>query len=115
MLRGDLAEVHRNIVYAPANVAMQDTTPSLHAIRDWCRLGGSGASYIEPGSHWQNPFVESFGGKVRDEVLAIEAFDSLLEAKTVIEDWRNTYNTIRPHSSLGWQAPAVYAARWRSD
>ncbi len=54
--------------------------------------------------------MESFGGKVRDEVLAIEAFDSLLEAKTVIEDWRASYNTIRPHSSLGWKAPAVYAA-----
>jgi len=54
--------------------------------------------------------VESFGSRVRDEVLAVEAFDSLLEAKTVIEDSRNTYNTIRPHSSLGWKTPAAYAA-----
>ena len=93
-----------------------DNGPELtaNALRDWCRLGGSGASYIEPGSPWENPFVESFGGKVRDEVLAVEAFDSLLEAKTVIEDWRNTYNTRRPHSSLGWKTPAAYAAGWRT-
>ena len=92
-----------------------DNGPELtaNAIRDWCRIGGSGASYIEPGSPWQNPFVESFGGKVRDEVLAVESFDSLLEAKTVIEDWRNTYNTVRPHSSLDWKTPAAYAASWK--
>jgi putative transposase len=93
-----------------------DNGPELtaNALRDWCRFSGSGTSYIEPGSPWQNPFVESFGGKVRDEVLAVEAFDSLLEAKTVIEDWRNTYNTRRPHSSLGWKTPAAYAAGWRT-
>jgi putative transposase len=100
---------------APELVRM-DNGPELtaNALRDWCRLGGSGASYIEPGSPWQNPFVESFGSRVRDEVLAVEAFDSLLEAKTVIEDWRNTYNTRRPHSSLGWKTPAAYAAGWRT-
>lgn len=99
---------------APELVRM-DNGPELtaNALRDWCRFGGSGASYIEPGSPWENPFVESFGGKVRDEVLAVEAFDSLLEAKTVIEDWRNTYNTRRPHSSLGWKTPVAYAAGWR--
>ena len=93
-----------------------DNGPELtaNALRDWCRFGGTGSSYIEPGSPWQNPFVESFGGKVRDEVLAVEAFDSLLEAKTVIEDWRNTYNTVRPHSSLNWKTPAAYAAGWRT-
>ena len=93
-----------------------DNGPELtaNALRDWCRFSGSGTSYIEPGSPWQNPFVESFGGKVRDEVLAVEAFDSLLEAKTVIEDWRNTYNTVRPHSSLKWKTPAAYAAGWRA-
>ena len=93
-----------------------DNGPELtaNALRDWCRFSGSGTSYIEPGLPWENPFVESFGGKVRDEVLAVEAFDSLLEAKTVIEDWRNTYNTRRPHSSLGWKTPAAYAAGWRT-
>jgi putative transposase len=47
-------------------------------------------------------------------VLAVEAFKSLREAKIVIEDWRNTYNTRRPHSSLGWKTPVAYAADWRT-
>jgi putative transposase len=91
-----------------------DNGPELtaYALRDWCRFGGSGSSYIEPGSPWENPFVESFASRVRDELLAVEAFDSLLEAKTVIEEWRNIYNTRRPHSSLGWKTPAAYAAAW---
>jgi putative transposase len=94
-----------------------DNGPEMtaNALRDWCREGGSGRSFIEPGSPWQNPFVESFGSRVRDEVLAVEAFDSLLEAKTVIEDWREIYNQQRPHSSLGWTAPAVYAASLKNQ
>lgn len=89
-----------------------DNGPEMtaNALRDWCRQGGAGRSFIEPGSPWQNPFVESFGSRVRDEVLAVEAFDSLLEARTVIEDWRSIYNHQRPHSSLGWKPPAAYAA-----
>ena len=96
---------------APELVRM-DNGPEMtaNAVRDWCRLGGSGRSFIEPGSRWQNPFVESFGSRVRDEVLSVEAFDSVLEAQTVINDWRKTYNHTRPHSSLGWKPPAVYAA-----
>jgi putative transposase len=58
--------------------------------------------------------VESFASRLRDEVLAVEAFDSLPEAKIVIEDWRNIYNHLRPHSSLGWKTPAAYAADWRT-
>ena len=98
----------------PPELVRMDNGPELtaNALRDWCRFSGSGASYIEPGSPWENPFVESFASRVRDEVLAVEAFDSLTEAKIVIEDWRNTYNTKRPHSSLGWKTPAVYAADW---
>ncbi len=99
----------------PPQLVRMDNRPELtaNALRDWGRLGGSGSCYIEPGSPWENPFVQSFAGKVRDEVLAVEAFDSLLEAKIVIEDWRNIYNTIRPHSSLSWKTPAAYAAAWR--
>ena len=67
-------------------------------------------SFIEPGSPWQNPFVESFGSRVRDEVLSVEAFDSVFEAQTAITDWRTIYNHRRPHSSLGWRPPAAYAA-----
>jgi putative transposase len=99
---------------APDYVRM-DNGPELtaNALRDWCQHNQTTTSYIEPGSPWQNPFVESFGSRVRDEVLAVEAFDSLLEARVVIEDWRTDYNTIRPHSSLGWRPPAVFAAACR--
>ena len=84
-----------------------DNGPELtaNALRDWCRFNHAGTSYIEPGSPWQNPFVESFGSRVRDEVLSVEAFDSVLEAQTVITDWRTIYNHRRPHSSLGWRPP----------
>ena len=99
---------------APVFIRM-DNGPEMtaNAIRDWCHTSGTKTSYIEPGSPWQNPFVESFGSRVRDEVLAVEAFDSLLEAKVVIEDWRIEYNTIRPHSSLGWRPPSLYAVACR--
>src|SRR4051812_13180498 len=83
---------------------------TANAVRDWCRFGGAGRSFIEPGSPWQNPFVESFGSRVRDEVLSVEAFGSVLAAQTVMNDWRNIYNHRRPHSSLGWRAHAAYAA-----
>lgn len=106
-----LDQIVRERGVAPELVRM-DNGPEMtaNALRDWCRLGGSGRSFIEPGSPWQNPFVESFGSRVRDEVLSVEAFDTLLEARTVIDDWRTIYNQRRPHSSLGWKPPAVYAA-----
>jgi putative transposase len=99
---------------APEFIRM-DNGPELtaHAIRDWCRTSGAGSVYIEPGSPWENPFVESFGGRVRDELLGVEAFATLLEAQVVIDDWRIEYNTTRPHSSLGWLAPAAYAESCR--
>ncbi len=80
------------------------------AIRDWCRFSGTGSSFIEPGSPWQNPWVESFNGKARDELFDREVFDSILEAKVLYGDWREIYNHRRPHSSLGYRAPAVFAA-----
>lgn len=94
-----------------------DNGPEMtaNALRDWCRLGGADRCFIEPGAPWQNPFVESFGSRVRDEVLSVEAFDSVLEAQTVINDWRTIYNQKRPHSSLGWRPPAAYAATLRKD
>ena len=76
------------------------------ALRDWCRLHHTTTSYIEPGSPWENPFVESFNGRCRDELLNIEEFGTLLEAQVVIEGWRIEYNTYRPHSSLGGLTPA---------
>jgi transposase InsO family protein len=69
----------------------------------------AGRSFIEPGSPWQNRSWRR-SARVRDEVLSVEAFDSVLEAQTVITDWRTIYNHRRPHSSLGWRLPAAYAA-----
>jgi len=65
--------------------------------------------FIEPGSPWENGYIESFNGKMRDELLDREIFYSLKEAQILIEMWRNHYNTIRPHSSLGYKPPAPVA------
>ncbi len=75
--------------------------------------------FIEAGSPWENSYVESFNGKLRDELLAREAFHTLLEAKVLIERWRQHYNTIRPHSALGYRPPAPEARQpcavcWRA-
>jgi transposase InsO family protein len=88
-----------------------DNGPELtaNALRDWCRFTGAGTSYIEPGAPWQNPYVESFGGRLRDELLAVEAFNTLLEAQVLVEDWRIEYSTVRPHSALGYLTPTDYA------
>jgi putative transposase len=80
------------------------------AVRDWLRDAGAATLYIEPGSPWQNGFVESFHGRLRDELLDREAFGSLAEAKVIVEDWRRSYNEHRPHSSLSYQTPAAFAA-----
>ena len=68
--------------------------------------------YIEPGSPWENGYIESFNGKLRDELLDREVFDTLLEAKVLIERWRKGYNHFRPHSALGYcpPAPASFAS-----
>ena len=84
------------------------------AIRDWCRFMGTGTAYIEPGSPWENPYVESFNGKLRDELFAREVFDSVMEARILFDDWGDVYNRHRPHSALGYLAPAVFAAAWNS-
>ena len=92
-----------------------DNGPELtaNALRDWCRFTGAGTSYIDPGSPWQNPWVESYGGRMRDELLAVEQFDTLLEAQVLVADWRTEYNTYRPHSALGMLTPVEFAERWR--
>ena len=98
---------------APVLLRM-DNGPEMtaHALRDWCLLSRTGTAFIEPGSPWQNPFVESFHSRVRDELLDVEEFSCLAEARVVIGDWREDYNGRRPHSSLGMLAPSVFAARW---
>jgi len=94
-----------------------DNGPELTAngLRDWCRFSKTEMSFIEPGSPWQNPFVESFNGKLRDELLNLEAFETLLEAKVLAEDFRIDYNSYRPHSALGQLAPSKFAEQWASQ
>ena len=76
------------------------------AVKGWISGVGAKTAYIEPGSPWENGYVESFNGKLRDELLNAEVFNTLLEAKVLIEQWRAHYNTVRPHSSLGYRPPA---------
>ena len=83
------------------------------AVRKWLGQVGVGTLYIAPGSPWENGYGESFNGKLRDELLAREVFDTLLEAKVLVERWRIHYNTIRPHSALGYRPPAPEAIRPR--
>ena len=101
---------------APGHLRM-DNGPELIAwtLREWCRLAGTATTYIEPGSPWENPFIESFNGRARDELLNIEEFATVVEAKVLIEAWRLEYNTYRPHSSLGDLTPAEYRARWVAE
>ena len=88
-----------------------DNGPELacEAMSDWAgeRVG---LSFIPPGEPWRNGYVESFNGRVRDECLNINTFWSLAQARVVITDWKHDYNQRRRHSSLGYQAPANYAA-----
>ena len=76
------------------------------AVREWLGRIGVRTLYIEPGSPWENGYIESFIGKMRDELLNLEIFDTLLEAKVLVERWRQEYNRFRPHSSLGYRPPA---------
>jgi len=73
-----------------------DNGPELtaNALRDWCRFSKAASAYIDPGSPWQNPYVESFGSRVRDELLSGELFETLIEAQVMVADWREDYNEL---------------------
>jgi transposase InsO family protein len=88
-----------------------DNGPEFTAASVRQRLARIGVKtlFIEPGSPWENGYVESFNGKLRDECLNGEIFETLLEAQVLIERWRHEYNTFRPHSSLGYRPPAPEA------
>ena len=88
-----------------------DNGPEFTAlrVREWLGRVGVKTLFIEPGSPWENGYIESFNGKLRDELLDREIFDTLLEAKVLTERWRQEYNTVRPHSSLGYRPPAPEA------
>jgi putative transposase len=109
-----VVEVLENLVEelgAPEHLRM-DNGPEMtaHALQNWCEQAGTATVYIDPGSPWQNGYVESFHSRVRDELLDVEEFSCLLEAQVMIEDWREDYNDRRPHSALGMRTPSQFAA-----
>lgn len=79
---------------------------TAQAVREWLSAAKVKMLFIEPGSPWENGYNESFNGKLRDELLNGEIFYTLKEAQVLIEQWRIHYNTVRPHSSLGYRPPA---------
>jgi transposase InsO family protein len=99
------------LVYGVPEHIRSDNGPEFVALklRKWLSAVGAKTMYIEPGSPWENGYCESFNGKFRDECLNGEIFYSLKEAQVVIEQWRVQYNTVRPHSSLGYRPPAPEA------
>ena len=82
------------------------------AVQGWIAAVGAKTASIERGSPWENGYIESFHGKLRDELLRGELFYSLREAQVLIEAWRRHYNTVRPHSALGYQPPAPEVTLW---
>ena len=94
----------------PAHIR-SDNGPEFTAelIRLWLEALQVQTLFIEPGSPWENGYVESFNGKLRDELLDREIFYTLTEAQILIERWRREYNTVRPHSALGYWPPAPEA------
>lgn len=88
-----------------------DNGPEFTAksVRKWLERLGVKTLFIEPGSPWENGYIESFNGKLRDELLNREIFTTLTEAKVLIADWRKEYNQVRPHSAKGYKPPAPEA------
>lgn len=82
------------------------------AVREWIAKRGFQTLYIKPGSPWQNAYSESFNSRLRDELLNVESFATLAEAKVLGKEYRQTYNEQRPHSSLGYQTPVEFARCW---
>ena len=99
------------IIHGIPDFIRSDNGPEFVAeiLRRWLQRLGVKTLFIEPGSPWENGYIESFNGKMRDELLNGEILDTLLEARVVIEAWRRDYNTIRPHSALGNRPPAPEA------
>jgi transposase InsO family protein len=97
------------------NVVDEHTREALAMVAARSITADATVATLDQSAPWENPYVESFNGRLRDELLAVEQFDTLLQAQVLIEDWRIEYNTRRPHSSLRWLAPAAYAERWRAE
>ncbi len=96
------------ILRGPPVYIRSDNGPEFVAekVRKWITTVGAKTAFIEPGSPWENGYCESFNSRFRDELLNGEIFYTLKEAQIIIEKWRVHYNTVRPHSSLGYKPPA---------
>jgi putative transposase len=97
----------------PPHRIRSDNGPEFaaEAVRSWLEATGSGALYVAPARPWQNGYAESFHSRLRDEFLEVEDFESQPQAQELGSLWKEEYNTERPHSSLGYQTPAEYAAQ----
>ena len=104
-------------LHGPPEHIRSDNGPEFtsKAIREWLPGVGVQSLFIEPGSPWENGYCESFNGKLRDELLNGEVFNNLKEVQILTEQWRQHYNTVRPHSSLGYRPPAPVTIRPRSN
>jgi putative transposase len=100
--------------HGPPEWLRSDNGPEFIAValKEWLAERGSEPPYIDPGCPWQNPYGESFNGRLRDECLNLEIFATRREAAVILETWRRQYNTQRPHSSLGYRTPQEFRAGW---
>ncbi|MCG8466781.1 MAG: IS3 family transposase [Gemmatimonadetes bacterium] len=96
--------------HGPPTHVRSDNGPEMIAteLRKWLVRRGTGTLFIEPGSPWENGYTESFNSRLRDELLNQELFTSMLEAKVLLDQYRDQHNTERPHSSLGYETPVVF-------
>jgi len=85
------------------------------AVKEWLEKHGASSIFIRPGSPWENSYIESFNGKLRDECLNQEIFNSVAQAGIVLENWREEYNNYRPHSALGGLSPLAYMRRYQEN
>ena len=101
------------VVHGKPRTIVSDNGTELtsNAILSWTAATGVDWHYIAPGKPVQNAFIESFNGRLRDELLNETLFTSIAHARAALEEWRRDYNTVRPHSRIGWLTPAAYAAQ----
>jgi putative transposase len=83
------------------------------ALDAWAHRHGAKLAFSRPGTPTDNPYIEAFNGRIRQECLDQQWFYSLEEARECLEEWRKDYNTVRPHTALGNQTPTAYAAAWQ--
>ena len=109
----DVVAILDNIVAQPGlpKYIRCDNGPEFisNAVAEWADSCEAGIIFIDPGSPWQNGKVESFNGRLRDEFLNGQLFESIKEAKVLLQLWKDQYNSIRPHSSLKYLTPLEFA------